>query len=70
VSLFLGDAVTHSRWSGFAPARRGYSDDPGAAAANLALLWARLPADAVRHACTAHARCAPFDARFLRDVAR
>ncbi len=68
--LFLGDAVTYSRWGGFAPARRGYSDDPRAAAANLARLWPRLPPGAVRHACTAHARCAPFSARFLADVER
>lgn len=68
--LFLGDAVTYSRSGGFAPAARRYSDDADAAARHLARLWPRLPPNAVRHACTAHARCAPFDARFLRDVAR
>jgi glyoxylase-like metal-dependent hydrolase (beta-lactamase superfamily II) len=68
--LFLGDAVTYSWWRGFAPARRGYSDDPRAAAANLARLWRRLPPGAVRHVCTAHARCAAFTAGFLGDVAR
>jgi glyoxylase-like metal-dependent hydrolase (beta-lactamase superfamily II) len=31
--LFVGDAVTHTRAGGFAPARRGYSDDRRAAAA-------------------------------------
>ena len=68
--LFLGDAVTHSRLGGFAPAKPRYSDDPRAAAANLARLWPRLPAGEVRYACTAHAHCAAFSARFLDDVAR
>jgi glyoxylase-like metal-dependent hydrolase (beta-lactamase superfamily II) len=68
--LFLGDAATHTRRGGFAPARRGYSDDPRAAAASLAALWPRLPAGAVRVACTAHARCAAFTPAFLADVAR
>lgn len=67
--LFLGDAVTYSRWSGFAPAKRGFSDNPRAGAENLARLWARLPPGAVRYACTAHARCALFTPRFLADVA-
>ena len=58
--LFLGDAVTYSRWGGFAPAKRGFSDDPREAARELARLWPRLPIGAVHHACTAHARCAPF----------
>lgn len=68
--LFLGDAATWSRWSGFGPAKRGFSDDTRLAAASLRRLWERLPAGAVRHVCTAHAHCAPFDARFLADVAR
>ena len=68
--LFLGDAVTWSRRHGFVPARRGFSDDPGAAAANLRELWPRLPTGGVRYACTAHARCAPFTAAFLEDVER
>lgn len=67
--LFLGDAVTYSWWSGFAPARRGYSADTRGARTNLALLWPRLPAN-VRHVCTAHARCAPFSARFVDDFMR
>lgn len=68
--LFLGDAITWSRWGGFAPAKRGFSADSRAAADNLALLWPRLPAGAVRYACTAHAHCAAFTSRFLDDVAR
>jgi glyoxylase-like metal-dependent hydrolase (beta-lactamase superfamily II) len=68
--LFLGDAVTYSRRGGFAPAKRRFSDDPRAAAEQLARLWPRLPPGGVRHACTAHAHCAPFTARFLEDVVR
>lgn len=68
--LFLGDAVTYSRWSGFAPAKRGYSDDARVAAENLERLWPRLPSDGVRYICTAHARCARFSAQLLRDITR
>lgn len=68
--LFLGDAVTYSRRGGFAPAKRGYSDDPHAAAENLAALWGRLPRDAVRYACTAHAHCADFTPQFIESIAR
>ncbi len=68
--LFLGDAVTYSRAGGFAPAKPGYSDDPRVAAENLTRLWPRLPAGAVRYACTAHAHCTAFTQRFLDDVSR
>jgi glyoxylase-like metal-dependent hydrolase (beta-lactamase superfamily II) len=68
--LFLGDAVTHTPWGGFGRARRGYSDDVRVAAANLDSLWPRLPGDAVRYLCTAHAHCAVFSDDFLRDVRR
>ena len=68
--LFLGDAVTYTWWGGFAPAKRGVSDDTRVAARNLEKLWRRLPNGAARYACTAHARCSPFDDRFLKDVAR
>ena len=68
--LFLGDAVTYTRAGGFAPAQHMSSDDPGAAAKNLASLWPRLPEGKVRYACTAHARCAEFTPTFLKDVAK
>jgi glyoxylase-like metal-dependent hydrolase (beta-lactamase superfamily II) len=68
-TLFLGDAVTHSRFGGFAPARRGFSDDRASAKESLDKLWPRLP-PGVRYACTAHARCAPYTRQFLEDVAR
>ena len=68
--LFLGDAVTSTVSGGFAPARRGFSSDPHGAAKSLAALWPRLPPEAVRYACTAHARCAAYTTAFLEDVAR
>jgi glyoxylase-like metal-dependent hydrolase (beta-lactamase superfamily II) len=58
--LFLGDAVTHSTIGGFGPAKRGFTADRAAAMKSLEQLWSRLPKDAVRYACTAHADCAPF----------
>jgi glyoxylase-like metal-dependent hydrolase (beta-lactamase superfamily II) len=67
-TLFLGDAATYTRWGGFGPARRGYSDDAAAAAASLRALWGRLPPGAVREVCTAHAWCSEFTPAFLRDV--
>lgn len=66
--LFLGDAVTWSRIAGFRPAKRGYTDDRRVAIASLAELWRRLPAGAVRYACTAHAHCAEFSAGFVTEV--
>jgi glyoxylase-like metal-dependent hydrolase (beta-lactamase superfamily II) len=68
--LFLGDAATYTRWGGFAPARRGYSDDARSAARNLDALWARVPRRDVRYVCTAHAKCSALTARFLADVRR
>jgi len=68
--LFLGDAVTYSRRHGFAPAKRGFSDDTRVAAASLERLWDRLPPGAVRYVCTAHAHCVAFSPRFLDDVGR
>ena len=67
---FLGDAVTSTVSGGFAPARRGFSSDSDGAARALAALWPRLPAGAVKYACTAHARCAAYTPAFLEDVAR
>lgn len=68
--LFAGDAVSWSSAGGFGPAKIQYSDDPRAAARNLARLWHLLPAGGVRYVCTAHARCALFTPQFLDDVER
>jgi hydroxyacylglutathione hydrolase len=69
-TLFLGDAATYRRWGGFAPAKRGFSDDAGIAARSLDALWTRLPARAVRIVCTAHAKCAPLTPELLADMRR
>ncbi len=69
-TLFLGDAVTYTRWGGFAPARRGHSDDSRAAARNLDALWERLPLHNVRYVCTAHAKCSALTPEFRADVRR
>jgi len=68
--LFLGDAITYTWHGGFAPAKRHVSDDTHEAAESLSRLWPRLPRNGVRYACTAHARCAPFNAKFLKDIAQ
>ncbi|MFN2564156.1 MAG: MBL fold metallo-hydrolase [Gemmatimonadaceae bacterium] len=68
--LFLGDAATYTRWGGFAPARRGYSDDARIAAGNLEALWKRIPRQSVRYVCTAHAKCSALTPEFLADVRR
>ncbi len=69
-TLFLGDAATYTRWSGFGPARRGFSDDPQAAARSLDALWARLPRATIRTVCTAHAKCSPLTPELLADIKR
>ena len=66
--LFVGDAMTFSRWGGFGPAKRGYTDDRSMAIRSLSALWARLPAGAVRYVCTAHAHCVAFTPDFMRVV--
>ena len=66
--LFLGDAATYTPWGGFAPAKRGFSDDAKEAETNLSSLWKRLPAGSTRYVCTAHARCRSFSPEFLRDI--
>jgi glyoxylase-like metal-dependent hydrolase (beta-lactamase superfamily II) len=68
--LFLGDAVTYTRWGGYAPARGIYSDDRRRAIESLQALWSRLPRGDIEHVCTAHGHCRPFAEDFLDDVAR
>jgi hydroxyacylglutathione hydrolase len=69
-TLFLGDAATYTRWGGFGPARRGFSDDARIAARSLDALWARIPRGQVREVCTAHAKCSRLTPEFLADVRR
>ena len=68
--LFVGDAMTYSRRTGFATAKRGFSDDPERGASSLADLWRRLPAGGVDYLCTAHARCARFTPELAEHNAR
>jgi glyoxylase-like metal-dependent hydrolase (beta-lactamase superfamily II) len=68
--LFVGDAMTFSRWGGFGPAKRGFTDDRSTAVRSLSALWARLPAGAVRYVCTAHAHCVAFTADFVKVVSK
>lgn len=65
--LFVGDAVSYSRFGGFRATRAAVSDDRKVAAENLEKLWSRLPVGGVRYVCTAHARCATF-AEFMADL--
>lgn len=68
--LLLGDAATYTPWGGFAPARRGFSDDADVAVRSLDALWARLQRSTVRSVCTAHAKCAPLTPALLADIKR
>lgn len=68
--LFLGDAATYTRWGGFAPARRGYSDDARTAARNLDMLLSRLSPGRVHAVCTAHAKCSRMTPALLADIKR
>lgn len=68
--LFLGDAVSWTHARGFGPAHDIYSDDTEVADANLKNLWPRLPIEGVKFVCTAHGRCAKFNASFRAEVER
>ncbi|MDF1503870.1 MBL fold metallo-hydrolase [Roseisolibacter sp. H3M3-2] len=60
--LLVGDGASHGPLDGrHRPARRGFSDDAGAARRSLARLRAAVAPHVVRAVCTAHARCAPAD---------
>lgn len=66
--LFVGDAVTHSHFTGYGPARRIHSDDPDRARASLEALWPRVASHRPRVACTAHGWCGLFGPEFIDDV--
>lgn len=68
--LFVGDAMTYSRHGGYAPAKRWFSDDTDLAAYSLTALWPRLPANAVRYVCTAHAHCVTYGAESMGALMR
>lgn len=58
--LFVGDALTWTRRSGFRPVKRIHSDDSAQNRESVAALWGRLPLDGVEWVCTAHGRCFPY----------
>ena len=60
--LFAGDAVSHTRAGRLRPAKAGFSDDAELAGRSLTRLLGTVAAYEVRSVCTAHARCARFDA--------
>lgn len=66
--LFVGDAVSRTPWSGFQPARRGYSDDVRRARASLVSLRRRLAAHPVERLCSAHVKCAAATPALWRDL--
>jgi glyoxylase-like metal-dependent hydrolase (beta-lactamase superfamily II) len=66
--LFVGDAITRSVFTGFAPARSRYSEDKALAVRSLRGLFERIEPFDVRYVCTAHMRCSAFTADFVKDV--
>lgn len=68
--LLAGDAVYRSYIGDFRPAMAGYSDDTAQARRSLADLFQRLESHRVDEICTAHGRCASYDADFRERVLR
>jgi hydroxyacylglutathione hydrolase len=67
-TLFAGDALTRTMWSGFRHSRPIYADDPDRTETSLSDLFRRLEALRVDYVCDAHAHCAPYDEAFRRSV--
>lgn len=63
-TLFVGDAVSWARLSGFRPDRRIHSDDSEQSRRSVASLWETLPKKGIKWVCTAHARCAAWSDNF------
>jgi glyoxylase-like metal-dependent hydrolase (beta-lactamase superfamily II) len=68
--LFVGDALSWSPFTGFRPDKPVHSDDSARSRASVAALWERIPSGAVQWVCTAHAKCAAYDASFRRGARR
>lgn len=66
--LHAGDAIAHTRASGYRAALRPYSDDVDDARASLRWLRARLAPLRVDTVCTAHLKCAAATEAFWTDV--
>jgi glyoxylase-like metal-dependent hydrolase (beta-lactamase superfamily II) len=67
-TLFAGDALTRTMWSGFRHSRPIYADDPDRTRESLSDLFRRLEGLRVDYVCDAHAHCARYDEAFRRDV--
>lgn len=68
--LFVGDAVARPYHTGFGPGVGLFATDRAANRAALVSLFERVRPYGVRWVCTAHAKCARPDERFIRKVLR
>ena len=69
-TLFGGDALARTPLYGFRSAKPAYSDDVERSRESVRSLFERVAPLGVRTACTAHAKCAPFDDDFRKAVLR
>lgn len=68
--LFVGDAANRRPFAGFGGARPEYSDDVARSRESMRALFARLEGQRVDALCTAHAKCAAYDAGLRERVGR
>jgi glyoxylase-like metal-dependent hydrolase (beta-lactamase superfamily II) len=68
--LLAGDALYRGYLGDFRPAMVGYSDDTAEARRSAEALFVRLETFRVDSVCTAHGRCAAYDADFRARVLR
>lgn len=68
--LFAGDAISRPYHTGFGPGMGIFTEDRARNHAELVSLFERLRPYEVRWVCTAHAKCARPDERFIRKVLR
>ena len=68
--LFAGDAISRPYHTGFGPGMGIFTEDRAQNHAELVSLFERLRPYDVQWVCTAHAKCARPDERFIRKVLR
>jgi hypothetical protein len=68
--LFAGDAISRPYHTGYGPGMGIFTEDRARNHAELVSLFERLRPYDVQWVCTAHAKCARPDARFIRKVLR
>jgi glyoxylase-like metal-dependent hydrolase (beta-lactamase superfamily II) len=68
--LFGGDAINWRPGQGFQGARPEFSDSVGQSRESMQRLWARLPSERVRIACSAHGKCAVADSALRAATVR